>query len=358
MVTQYTSTRVTDGQRAILGFALGFVTMLAATHVFLVNSFDFENMQRGVRLLMAGVNPWDVATRIPNYYNPPHSIVFLWPMLITSPRLLLSVGTACLFAFTFYQRTWVALAWFATNTALWVIAAGGIDMLLIGGGLLLLIAGDRTYATKRGLALRVLAYGILLVKPQGGLFVAVLYVLSRRDWKGAGFSVLLFVLPFLPLYPSWIRVILLDPPLGQTEAAHTLWQAFGFPVAALIALGALTARKWQYWELGGALAGSLAPYGMVGIPSFLALTAVKSPKAIPVVVIWSAALAAITWVAPPEGVDYYDYLQPFMTVFHLSMFGLALTLACLAPDAEGSNLIAVSALVRRIMAQLSRERAG
>lgn len=350
---------VNDTQRALLGFALGLVLMFAATRVFLVNSYDFENMQRGMRLLISGVNPWGPATRIPDFYNPPHSILFLWPMLFLSPKALLVLGTACMFAFVFYHRAWVALAWFATNSALWVIAAGGVDMIVIGAGLLLLLAGDNLYPTRRGLALRVLAYGLLLVKPQGGLFIVALYLLTRIDWKGAVASMLMYGLLFSPLLPSWFTAVLYDPPLAQTEAAHTLWAGFGLPLALVVAIGVLIARRWRYWELGGALAGILTPYGMPGIPTFLALTAVSSLKAVPIVVLWSAFLAMVTWVTPPMGVDYYDYLQPFMAVFHLSMFGLALVLACLTPDAQGRRLIAVNSWLRQaILSFRNRRKAG
>ena len=348
---------VADSARAALGFALGLLLMFVATRVFVVNSFDFENMRRGVQLLLAGVNPWAPLTQIAHYYNPPHAVLFLWPMLFATPWVFLSIGAACMFAFVFYQRAWAALAWFATNSVLFLIAAGAMDMFLMGAGMLLLLAGDRAYATKRGLAFRVLAYGLLMVKPQGGIFIVALYVLTRRDWKGALVSFIAYGLLFLPLYPDWVRVIVYDPPLSQTEATHTLWARYGLPAATLISLAALVSRKWQYWELGGALAGSFTPYGIVGIPSFLTLTAVKSWKAIPIVVIWSAALAVATWVTPPPGVDFYDYLQPLMAIYHLSMFGLALSLACLSPDAGGPMVIAVNIWIRHQLSRL-RQRFG
>lgn len=344
---------VTDTARAALGFALGLLLMLVATRVFLVNSFDFDNMRRGIQLLSSGVSPWAAQTRIPHFYNPPYAVLFLWPMLIATQQAYLSVGAACLFALIFYHRAWVALAWFATNTALWLIAAGGVDMFLMGAGLLLLLAGDRTYATKRGLALRVLAYGLLMVKPQGGAFIVVLYLLTRLDWKGALLSLFVYGLLFIPLYPDWVYVIRHDPPLAQTEATHTLWARYGPIAAALVAFGAVVSRRWQYWQLGGALAGILTPYGMPGIPSLLTLTSVKSLKAIPIVVMWSAGLTILTWVTPPPGVDFYDYLQPLMAIFHLSMFGLALTLACLSADDQGPHTIAVNEWIRD---QLSRAR--
>ena len=349
----FSTGRITDTQRAILGFGLGLLVMFTATRVFLVNSYDFENMSRGVRLLLSGVNPWAAATQVPDFYNPPHSVLFLWPMLFLSPQVFLSLGAACLFAFVFYRRAWVALAWFATNTALWLIAAGGIDMLIVGAGLLFLLAGDSMFSTKRGLALRVIAYGLLMVKPQGGVFIVLLFLITRLDWKGALLSLAVYTLLFSPLYPSWINVLISDPPLAQTEATHTLWARYGFLVALLIALGTIVARKWRYWELGGALAGILAPYGMPGLPSFLTLTAVSSLKAIPIVVIWSALLSIATWVTPPAGIDYYDYLQPFMAIFHLSMFALSLALACMSPDAQDDKTIAINSWLRQMLSHLN-----
>jgi len=47
---------VTDRSRALFGFGVGFFIMLVAVQIFIVNSFDFENMQNGVRLILSGVN--------------------------------------------------------------------------------------------------------------------------------------------------------------------------------------------------------------------------------------------------------------------------------------------------------------
>ena len=102
--------QVTNRQRAAFGFALGLILMFVATRVFVVNTYDFENMQRGVRLLLSGVNPWADATRIHDYYNPPHAVLFLLPMLFLSYKAFLVIGAACLFAFVFSHRAWVALA--------------------------------------------------------------------------------------------------------------------------------------------------------------------------------------------------------------------------------------------------------
>lgn len=338
---------VTNLQRTVFGFALGIIIMFVATRIFQTNSYDFENISRGIKLLLSGINPWAEQTRIYNFYNPPHSVLFLWPMLFASPKACLIVGAAFLFAFVFYHKSWVALAWFATNTALWLVAAGGIDMYIVGLGLILLLIGDNNFPTKRGLAFRIAAYGLLMIKPQCGIFIVFLYVLTRHDWKGVLLSCFIYGVLFLPLYPSWINVIINDPPLAQTEATHTFFARFGPIVASLVALGVLVSRKWQYWQLGGALASLLTPYGMPGIPSFLILTAVKSYQAIPIFIIWSAALASLTWIDPPSGVDFYDYLAPFMAIFHLSINGLALTLACLSPDAQGPNLINVIGWIRQ-----------
>jgi hypothetical protein len=245
----------------------------------------------------------------------------------------------------------VALAWFATNSALWLLAAGGIDMFVIGVGLLLLLAADHSPASRRALVWRVLAYGLLLVKPQGGAFVVALYSLTRRDWKGLLSGCVLYGLLFLPLYPAWIDVVLHDPPLAQTEATHTLWAQFGPAVAGLVGFGVVLARRWKYWQLGGALAGILMPYGMPGLPIFLTLSGVKSLAAIPIVVIWSACLAALTWVNPPPGADYYAFVSPRMAIYHLSMLGLALALACLSTSRGEADTIGVGDWLRARLPQ-------
>lgn len=337
--------------RALLGFLFGLIVMGAAVQVFTVNSFDFDNMERGVRMILSGVNPWALATRMPHYYNPPFAVLFLWPMLFTSPKIMLVLGGALLFGLVFAERSWAALGWFLTNTMLWIMAAGGVDMYLIGAGLLCLLAGDRHFQSRRGLVLRVMAYGFLMVKPQGGIFIVALYLLLRCDWKGMLVSVIVYGLPFLWLYPDWLQVLASNPPLAQTEAAHTLLGKFGPFVALLVALLILMARRWRFWHLGGALAGILMPYGMPGLPIFLTLCAVRRTAIIPATIIFSALLASVTWINPPDpSISYYAYVNPLMSIYHLSMLGLSLILAVyLGGDESGqSNTIALCDWLREV----------
>jgi hypothetical protein len=331
--------QMTNRLMAISGFSFGVLIMGISVHIFQVNHYDFDNMQRGISLLLLGINPWGVQTRIQNFYNPPFAIIFLWPMLYLSPQLMLVLGGALLFAFIFHQKAWVSLAWFVTNSALFLIAAGGIDMFVVGGGLILLISGDRLFNKPSGLVLRVLAYGLLLVKPQGTIYIVLLFILLRMDWKGVLLSLVLYGLPFIRLYPDWLHVLLTDPPLAQTIAAHTIWQKYGLTVAFILALLVISARRWKFWQLGGALAGILSPYGMPGIPILLTLGAINRLIAIPIIIFYSAGLAIITWVTPPPDVDFYAYLNPLMSIYHLSMLGLALSIACFSQsnDKQGED---------------------
>jgi len=332
---------ITNQTRALLGFGLGFCIMLAVVKIFPVNSFDFENMQRGIRLILSGVNPWAATTHIDHFYNPPFSVLFLWPMLFSTPKIYLVIGGAFLFAFVFYHKVWVALAWFATNSFLWLVAAGGIDMYVIGCGLILLTAGDKHFEKWLGVFLRVLAYGLLMVKPQGGIFIVVLFILTRRDWKGLLFSVILFGLPFLYLYPDWFSVLTTNPPVAQTYASHTLMARFGLGITGLIATLILFSRRWTYWQLGGAMAGILMPYGMPGLPIFLSLTAATKFKAALVVIVFSGLLSILTWITPPPDVDFYGFLNPLMSIYHLSILGLVLALACLSDSSDASDTIGI-----------------
>ncbi len=332
---------VTPPIRALMGFILGLLIMSVAVQVFLVNSFDFENIKRGTHLILQGVNPWAEETRIQDFYNPPFSVLFLWPVLFTNSQVYHVIGGALLFAFVFYHKAWVGLAWFATNSMLWLLAAGGVNMFVIGGGLWLLLAAAHINKRWIGIFCRVLAYGLLMVKPQGGFFIVLLYVLLRRDWKGVLISILVYGLPFLTLYPDWLQVMLTDPPRAQTVANHSIMGQFGLLAAAVISLLVLVARRWEYWQLGGAFAGILTPYGMPGLPIFLTLTAVRKLAAIPIVIIFSGCLAALTWITPPAGVDYYAFLNPRMAVYHLSMLGLVLALACISETGPGEGEISV-----------------
>ncbi len=337
MRSRLNSINLSNRTRSVFGFCLGILIMLAVVQVFLVNSFDFENMQRGIQYLISGNNPWAEEINLAHFYNPPFSVLFLWPILFTSAKFYIVIGGALLIAFIFYHRAWVALSWFATNTFLWVVAAGGIDMFVIGSGLLLLLSSDNVKNNWLKIVLRVCAYGFLLVKPQGGLFIVLLFVLLRKDWVGPSFSILIYGLPFLSLYPDWIRTILSNPPLAQTVASHTIAAKFGLVTGVLIAVLMLAARRWRYWQLGGVLAASLMPYGMPGIPLFLALTAVKSLRAIPTIIVYSSLLASITWINLPPGLDNSDYGSLLMAIYHLGMIGLGFVLAifskhCLSED--------------------------
>lgn len=328
-----------------------------AVNILTVNSFDFDNMRRGVAFIWSGGNPWAENTRLLHYYNPPFAGVFLWPMLFTSSREWLIVGSALLFAFAFYHRAWIALAWFGTNTVLWIIASGGIDMLVIGLGVCLLTLATEWKSAPQplALALRVLAYGVLMIKPQGGMFIVGLYILYNRDWQGLLWSCGIYGLLFGHLIPDWIRVLLTDPPLAQTVATHTLWAKYGSIVAGGIALAVVLARRWSYWALGGALAGILSPYGMPGLPIFLILTSVRTWRAIPIVLIWSGLLALLTWVAPPAQVDFYEFLSPFMAIYHLSMLGLALVLSVTTDTQSPSDTIDVRNILFEFYTRVTRQ---
>jgi hypothetical protein len=338
---------VTDNSRALLGFGLGLCIMVAVVHIFTVNNFDFENMQRGVHYLLSGVNPWAEDTRLEHFYNPPFAVLFLWPMLFTSPKIYLVMGGAFLFAFIFYHKAWIALAWFATNTFLWLVAAGGIDMFVIGAGLLILMVGGKYFNKWYGLLLRVTAYGLLLVKPQGSIFIVILFILLRRDWKGFLISLILYGAFFLPLYPDWFYVLLHNPPLAQTEITHTIWAKFGPGVAIAIAILVILARRWKYWQLGGALAGIVSPYGMPGLPIFLILTGVKKFVAIPIVVIYSGLLALLTWINLPTGIEFSEYRYTLIAIYHLGMLTLTLALACISDSSDTNDSITVGDQLRR-----------
>ena len=333
---------MTPGLRAILGFLTGLAVMAVAVNVYVVNSFDYDIIRRGVAALASGTNPWMPGSLNRDFYNPPFSVLFLWPMLFLGPKAIIALGGALLMAIVFYERAWVATAWFATMTLLWLIAAGNVDMFVMGAGLLCLLIGDKLYSKPAGVVLRVLAYGFLLVKPQGGFFIVAIYILFRRDWLGVLLSLLVYGLPFWKFYPAWLGHMINSPPSPQQVAPQTFMGKFGLPVALFLAIWATLARRWKYWQLGGVLAGILANYGMPGIPIFLTLAAVGNLSAIPVVIVFSALLASLTWITPPPGVDYYTYLGSFMSIYHLSMLGLALVLACYSgmkePAAEDGDI--------------------
>ena len=327
-----TMSSITDGQRALLGFVLGIAMMSVIVRVSVVNTVDFNIMQRGAFDLLNGMNPWRSVEDFYGFYNPPYSVLFLWPLIFITPQMLQVFGGALLVAIVFYQKTPVAIAWFFTNSILWVIAMGGIDMYLMGAGLLLLFAGDKYYNRKWGILLRVLAFGFLMLKPQGGFFIILLFVLSRKDWKAPLISAVIYGLPFIMLYPSWIQTSLAVSPITDVSIEHSILGVFGKVVAGVIAVLIIVARKWDYWQLGGALAAILVPYGLPAVPVFLTLSAVRSLKAIPVVIIFSGCLAALTWLQapPPEIVDFNAYVKPYLDIYNLSMVGLPLALACVS----------------------------
>jgi hypothetical protein len=337
-----------------MGFIVGLVIMFVATRVFVVNSFDFENMQRGVRLILSGVNPWAAETRIPHFYNPPFAVLFLWPMLFTSSKVFIVIGGALLFAFLFYNNAWVAFAWFSTNSFLWVLAAGSVDMFVMGSGLLLLAIGDKAQVKWQAILVRVLAYGILMVKPQGTIFIVLLYILTRRDWIGSLISVLIYGVAFIPLYPDWFFVLLNDPPLAQTVASQTIFAKFGMAAAILLALLIVCSRNWKYWELGGALAGILMPYGMPGLPILLILSGVRQLKVIPIFILYSGFLAVLTWIPKQFPLVQDDYNSHLMSIYHLSMMGLALVLSIMGGRSAGEDTIAVNEWLKQVFSLIKK----
>lgn len=230
-------------------------------------------------------------------------------------------------------------------------------MYVMGSGLLLLFLSDEIDEDKLKILLRVLGYGLLMIKPQGGLFIVVLYILLRRDWRGLLVSFLVYGIFFLNYYPDWIRALVTNPPIGQDYMHLTILGKYGWITTIIIALGVSFSRPWEYWQLGAALSGILSPYGMPGIPTLLVLTGVNNKKAIPTVVIFSWCLAVLTWITPPENVDYYKYIGPFMEIYHLVMLGLVLVLAIYPtrdPVKENNNSIDLRKSIARLFSRYSK----
>ena len=337
--------------RSAFGFVLGLVFMIAVTKIFQVNDFDYLNVKAGVQALISGINPWGENLNSFEFFNPPFSVIFLWPLLFLGPKSILIIGGALIFAVLFFHKSWVAFSWFGTNLFLWIVSAGQIDMYVMGSGILLLTLSDEVEDRRVKIFLRILGYGYLLVKPQGGLFIVALYILLRKDWLGMIFSTLVYGVPFINLYPDWIKTILMSPPIGQDVMRISVLGKYGWIMAILLALIVLISKPWKYWQLGGALAEILSPYGMVGIPTLLVLSGVKNKKAIPIVVIFSGCLAALTWINPPPYVDYYLYIGPYMEIYHLGMFGLVLILAIYegnTPVTDQINLVDIRAFLKKI----------
>ncbi len=141
---------ITPGIRAVLGFLVGLSVMAVAVNVFVVNRFDYDIIRRGVAALASGTDPWATGSLNRDFYNPPFSVLFLWPMLFFGPKAIITVGGALLMAVVFYERAWAATSWFATMTLLWLIAAGNVDMFVMGAGLLCLLIGDKAYNKPAG----------------------------------------------------------------------------------------------------------------------------------------------------------------------------------------------------------------
>lgn len=309
--------------RWVSGLGLGLIIMIVVVRVFFVSTYDFDIISGGVRVLLTGQDPWQGETAQPGFYNPPFSMFHLWIMMLTDSRGLIVIGGALILAWVFYHRAWVALAWFGTHAFWWVVSAGSISMYVMGCGLILLAWSDRVPKGVWQTAMRVVAYGFLLVKPQGGMFIVALYILMRRDWLGAAVSAVVYGLAFAPLYPGWVTVLFIDPPISQTLAPHSLGARFSLALTVPVAVLVVFSRRWTYWQLGAALAAILSPYGLPGVLTFLILSAVRRKAAIPGVLVFSGCLAVMTWVAPQS---------PWMGVYHLGMLGLVLILACLESD--------------------------
>jgi hypothetical protein len=157
----------------------------------------------------------------------------------------------------------------------------------------------------------------------------------RWDWKGGLLALAVFGLPFLGLLPDWLHVLLTDPPVSQTVNAQTILGKFGPLVAGILAIGVIASRRWRYWQLGGALAGILSPYGMPAVPVFLILSAVPNLSAVPAIVLFAGGMAAVTWVEPNFPIPaFFTYYNPMLSIYHLSVLSMALILACYARPGE------------------------
>ncbi len=319
---------ISDFQRAVFGFLLGIILITFTLFFFQQNSFDFENMSRGVESILTGVNPWAQDTRMVDFYNPPFAVIFLWPMLLIPQKVLFIFSGGLIFGLIFYSRTWMGLVWFCTNSYLYTLAAGGIDMYVMGSGIILLMIGDKHKDKFWSLFIRLLAYGFLLVKPQGGVFIVAVYAIWRLDWKGILLGCAVYYLPFMNLFPSWLHVILNDPPTSQMVAAQSIACRYGLGLSVILALYVIFSRKWTFWQLGGALAAILPPYGMPGVPLLIIMTAIRPSKKFVFLVLFSGALAYITWVTPLPHVDFYYFVNHMMAVYHLVMIMVALYFAC------------------------------
>jgi hypothetical protein len=98
---------------------------------------------------------------------------------------------------------------------------------------------------------------------------------------------------------------------------------------------------------------------MPGIPTLLVLSGVKNKRAIPIVVIFSGCLAALTWINPPPYADYYLYIGTYMEIYHLGMFGLVLILAIYegnTPVTDLMNVVDLKAFLNKHPFKRSLER--
>lgn len=312
--------------------------------MFVVNDFDYWNIRNGTTFLLSGLNPW--VERVNDFYNPPFSILFLWPSLFLNAKGMIILGGTFTIALIFYLEAWVALSWFATNAFLWLVAAGNIDLFAVGAGLCVLLLSEKVKKRQWISAfIRVIGYGLLLVKPQGGVFIVLITILQKKDWRGILLGILFFGFPFYRFYPGWIQAILSNAPTAQNVASHSVMGKFGVWFAVPLALWIILARRWKFWQLGAALGQILSPYGMPGVPILLILTAVKRRAAIPIVIVFSACLALLTWRTDiPAGPNYYTEIGRFMTIYHLGMLALSLILACFQPEDEddGPSVIRMS----------------
>jgi hypothetical protein len=117
---------------------------------------------------------------------------------------------------------------------------------------------------------------------------------------------------------------------------------------------ALLARRWRYWQLGAVLAQTVLPYGMPAVPLLIIFTAIPKLVAIPVIVLFSAAIAAMTWLNPPPSfTNTYDFILPMLSIYHITMLVFGLALACLfsPEDADEPTDIDLSRYLRHTVSR-------
>lgn len=193
------STRISPRQRLWV-LCVVFVLCMAASLVFVkpINSFDFDNINHGLGMMLVGVSPYWFKG-IYQYYFPPWSVFFLWPLAFVTVAWMVALDVALWIVYVLARGRLPALLFLIHPLFILLIASGNSEIIGLVVGVWLIQANVKGWP--RGVAMLLLTIkfqtAFLLILLEG------LRILLDRDWEALAVIPALAI-PAMIRFPQWI----------------------------------------------------------------------------------------------------------------------------------------------------------